>query len=275
MSILITGGYGFLGTHLRNKLDEGHDTEVMTLSSDIREPLTGLKMTEIYNLAGTPSSAWYLKDPIGTLETNTTGMINVLNLALKNKAKVLQASIGEMEEGFSHLGNRACYYYGKMIAETLCFDYYRKHGLEVRILRMYNSYGPGMKLDDGRVIPEFIKRALSGEDLIVYGGRQTRSFCYVSDMIDGMIKMMNGVDLGPINICHPEEIAIAELAELIIKECDSKSKIIYKPRKEGDQDKINPVVDLAQDWLGWEPKVSLIDGLRLTIKDFKRRLLWQ
>jgi UDP-glucuronate decarboxylase len=244
---------------------------VIDYVKDIREPILAVP-TQIYNLAGTPSPFKYLQDPIRTLETSTVGMLNVLRLAVQTGAKVLQASTGEVHEKGDHLDPRSCYRYGKMIAETFCADFSRVYGVDVKIARMFNSYGPGMGLSDGRVIPEFIKKALRNEDLVLFGGRQTRSFCYATDTVAALTSLMSSRISVPINICSPEEIEIGELAEFIVKECGSQSKVIYQPRWENDQDQINPTQFLAQQYLGWEPRVSLRDGLRNTINDFKRRM---
>lgn len=266
--ILITGGFGFLGVHLSHTLGK----DVYQSNQDICEMLDYSDITHIYNLAGTPSPVKYVQNPVRVLETNTKGVLNILKLAKLNNAKVLQASTGEVEENSDHLEKRSCYRFGKKIAETICMDYHRQYGVEVGILRMYNSYGPGMKLDDGRVIPEFIRKALLGEDIVVFGGRQTRSFCYVDDMVSGMIQMMASKLVGPISICNPEEVSISELAEFIVAKCNSISKIIYKPRRKEDQDQINPTTNLAQDLLNWAPKTRLEDGLTLTIDYFKKRM---
>jgi UDP-glucuronate decarboxylase len=270
-NILITGNHGFLGNALFQRLKYDHG--IIGLAQDICEPIEcDQRIDQIYNLAGTPSPAKYLKDPIRTAKTNTVGIFNILDFAVRTRAKLFQASTGEVDADDNHLGKRSCYRLGKKFAEYLCEEYKRQFNLSIRILRMYNSYGPDMKLDDGRVIPEFIRKALLNEDIILYGGKQTRSFCYVDDMIDGMIKMMESDINFPVNICSPEEIEIGELAHLIVILTNSNSKVLFKPKLKEDQEQINPIDNLAQDILGWEPKVNLINGLLLTIESFKRRL---
>lgn len=268
--ILVTGSKGFLAHHLIQELEKV--SNILQYDGDIRDFSFNEPVDEIYNLAGTPSPAKYSLNPIRTLETNTIGMNKILQYAAWYNAKLLQASTGEVYEKGDHTEIRACYRYGKMIAEIFCFDYARMFNFKAKILRMYNSYGPYMSLDDGRVIPVFILKALRNEDIIIFGGRQTRSFCYASDMIDGMIKMMESNINIPVNICSPEEFSVSELAEIIIQKSKSSSRIIHKPKLKEDQNQINPTENLAQDLLQWEPKVSFEDGISITIDYFRKRL---
>ena len=235
MEILVTGGKGFLGVNLCKKLRKlGHyvysmdmitSEEKYYIQHDIIEKLPRIKVDVIFNLASTPSPAKYLKDPIHTVKTNIIGVMNVLDLAVHNDAKILQASTCEVYEDFDILDQRACYRHGKKMAESLFYDYYRYYNIIMNVARLGNVYGPGMKLDDGRVIPEFIRRALNNEDIIIMGGEQKRSFCYVDDMIDALILLMEShYILKPINIRSMEELSISEIAEMIIIETNSKSK---------------------------------------------------
>lgn len=269
-NILVTGSNGFIGFHLVKELQK--NSNVYPYIGDIRVFSFDQKIDEIYNLAGTPSPAKYLKNPIKTLETNTIGMNNILQFALRHNSRVLQASTGEVYKKGDHTEKRACYRYGKMIAETFCFDYCRAYNLSIRILRMYSSYGPNMDLNDGRVIPEFISKALRNEDIVIFGGSQTRSFCYISDMVDGITKLMNSNINTPVNICSPEELTISELAEIIVDKSHSSSRIVHKPKLKDDQDQVNPTDNLAQDLIDWEPEVSFEEGIAITI-DYFRKLI--
>jgi UDP-glucuronate decarboxylase len=305
--ILVTGGAGFLGSHLCEKLlREGHEVLCVdnfytgrrsnilnfiknplfeVLRHDICFPLY-VEVDEIYNLACPASPIHYQFDPVQTTKTSVHGSINVLGLAKRVKAKVLQASTSEVygdpeihPQPESYWGNvnpvgfRSCYDEGKRCAETLFFDYYRQHKLRIKVARIFNTYGPRMHPDDGRVVSNFIVQALKGKPITVYGdGSQTRSFCYVDDMIDGFVKLMGTTDnfTGPVNLGNPDEFSILELASKIIELTGSKSKIIYKPLPQDDPTQRKPDIKLAGKVLKWRPKVKLEDGLKETIKYFKK-----
>lgn len=305
--ILVTGGAGFLGSHLCEKLlREGHEVLCVdnfytgrrsnilnfiknplfeVLRHDICFPLY-VEVDEIYNLACPASPIHYQFDPVQTTKTSVHGSINVLGLAKRVKAKVLQASTSEVygdpeihPQPESYWGNvnpvgfRSCYDEGKRCAETLFFDYHRQHKLRIKVARIFNTYGPRMHPDDGRVVSNFIVQALKGKPITVYGdGSQTRSFCYVDDMIDGFVKLMGTPDnfTGPVNLGNPDEFSILELASKIIELTGSKSKIIYKPLPQDDPTQRKPDIKLAGKALKWRPKVKLEDGLKETIKYFKK-----
>jgi len=303
--ILVTGGAGFIGSHLCERLlSEGNEVICVDnfytgrkeniihlmgnpyfeiIRHDITFPLY-VEVDEIYNLACPASPVHYQFDPVQTTKTSVHGAINMLGLAKRLKIKILQASTSEVygdpevhpqkEDYWGHvnpIGPRACYDEGKRCAETLFFDYHRQHKLKIKVVRIFNTYGPRMHPNDGRVVSNFIVQALKNEPITIYGdGTQTRSFCYVDDLIDGMIKMMNSPDefTGPVNLGNPEEYTILELAETIIKLTNSKSKIIFKPLPENDPKRRKPDITLAIEKLGWEPRVSLKDGLKITIEYF-------
>ena len=305
--ILITGGAGFIGSHLCERLlNEGN--EVICLDNfftgskdniihlidnpyfeiirhDIEEPIL-IEVDEIYNLASPASPIHYQKDPVKTVRTNVMGAINVLDIAQRCGAKILQASTSEVygdpeihpqtEEykgNVNPIGPRACYDEGKRCAETLLFDYYREYGVDIRVVRIFNTYGPKMAINDGRVISNFIIQAIQNQDITIYGeGNQTRSFCYVDDLVDGLIKMMNSSQHGPINIGNPNEFTILELAKIIIKFTNSKSKIIFKSLPQDDPKQRQPDISKAKKYLNWEPKIKLEEGLKKTIKYFKEKL---
>ncbi len=307
--ILITGGAGFIGSHLcRRLLNE--DNEVICLDNfftgdrqnivdllpnpffelirhDVQEPIK-LEVDEIYNLACPASPPYYQFDPVDTTKTSVMGAINMLDIARKCKARILQASTSEVygdpeihPQPESYRGNvsttgiRACYDEGKRCAETLFFDYHRQYGVEIKVIRIFNTYGPAMKLDDGRVVSNFIVQALRSKDITIYGdGRQTRSFQYVDDLIEGMIRLMNSREefTGPVNIGNPVEFTMIELAEKILKLTGSSSKLIYKPLPQDDPLQRQPVIDLARKELEWEPKIKLDEGLKHTIEYFKSRI---
>ena len=307
--ILITGGAGFLGSHLCERLLKernevicvdnfytGNKRNILHLMNnpyfevirhDITFPLY-IEVDEIYNLACPASPIYYQFDPVQTTKTSVHGAINMLGLAKRLKIKILQASTSEVygdpeihpqpetyRGNVNPIGPRACYDEGKRCAETLFFDYYRQHRLKIKVIRIFNTYGPRMNLNDGRVVSNFIVQALKGEDITIYGdGTQTRSFCYVDDLIDAMIKMMNSRNdfTGPVNLGNPTEFKIIELAEMILKLTNSKSKIVYKPLPEDDPMQRKPVIDLAKKELNWEPKVPLEEGLKATIQYFKELL---
>jgi len=254
---------------------------------DITFPLY-IEVDEIYNLACPASPIYYSFDPVQTTKTSVMGAINMLGLAKRLKIKILQASTSEvygdpevhpqMESyrgNVNPIGPRACYDEGKRCAETLFFDYYRQLKIKIKVIRIFNTYGPKMQSDDGRVISNFIVQALKNKDITIYGdGSQTRSFCYVNDLVEGIIKMMNSREdfVGPVNLGNPEEFTILNLAKKIIKLTDSKSKIIYQPLPEDDPKRRKPNIELAKKELKWEPKINLDEGLKKTISYFERLL---
>ena len=307
--ILITGGAGFIGSHLCERLlNEGNDVicldNFFTGSKDnirhlldnnrfelVRHDITKeyfIEVDEIYNLACPASPPHYQYNAIKTIKTSVLGMINMLGLAKRCKAKILQASTSEVygdplihPQIESYWGNvnpigiRSCYDEGKRCAETLMMDYHRQNKTDIRIVRIFNTYGPNMDLNDGRVVSNFIVQALKGEDITIYGdGSQTRSFCYVDDLIDGMIKMMNNTNgfIGPVNLGNPSERTILDFAKLIIKLTNSNSKIIHKPLPLDDPSKRQPDITLAKKELNFEPKVDIEEGLIKTIEYFKNKL---
>ncbi|EPR71389.1 UDP-glucuronic acid decarboxylase family protein [Cyclobacterium qasimii] len=303
--ILVTGGAGFLGSHLCDKLlGEGHEVicadNLFTgrrrnihhllenknfefLRHDVTLPLY-VEVDEIYNLACPASPVHYQFDPVQTTKTSVIGAINMLGLAKRLKIKILQASTSEVygdpeihpqpesyKGSVSTIGPRACYDEGKRCAETLFFDYHRQHDLNIKVMRIFNTYGPRMHPNDGRVVSNFIVQALKGEDITIFGdGKQTRSFGYVSDLISGMHKLMNSPDsvIGPINIGNPVEFTMLELAENVLELTDSKSKLKFMPLPQDDPMQRKPTIDLARKELNWEPKVQLKEGLIETIKYF-------
>jgi UDP-glucuronate decarboxylase len=307
MKILITGGAGFLGSHLCDALiQKGHDVlcvdnfftgnkdNVSHLMShpkfelirhDVTFPLY-VEVDQIYNLACPASPIHYQYDPVQTTKTSVHGAINMLGLAKRTNARILQASTSEVygdpevhpqtEDYWGRvnpIGIRSCYDEGKRCAETLFFDYYRQHQLEIKVMRIFNTYGPRMHPNDGRVVSNFIVQALKNEPITIYGdGSQTRSFCYVDDLIDGMIKLMESdkAITGPINVGNPHEFTILELTELVLKLTASQSKITFKPLPEDDPKQRKPDINLAKTELNWDPKVKLEDGLKKTIKYFEK-----
>lgn len=306
-TILVTGGAGFLGSHLCEYLIK-KGNEVICLDNlftgnlknishleknpnfkfvehDIIEPIffDDTKIDQIYNLACPASPIHYQFNPVRTVKANTIGVINVLGIAKKHGARVLQASTSEIygdplehpqKESYrgnvNTIGERACYDEGKRVAETLFFDYHREHGLDVRVARIFNTYGPRMYEFDGRVVSNFIVQALKGSPITIYGnGKQTRSFCYVDDLISGLYKLMNkGNFTGPVNIGNPGEFTMIELANMIIEMTGSKSKIIYKELPQDDPKKRKPDISLAKKELKWEPKIDIRTGLKKTIEYF-------
>lgn len=307
--ILVTGGAGFLGSHLCDRLlDDGNDVicvdNLFTGSKDnirhllgnpyfefIRHDVTRpiyVECDQIYNLACPASPKWYQKDPIYTFQTSVYGAMNCLGLAKRTGARVLQASTSEIygdptvhPQPESYWGNvntigiRSCYDEGKRAAETLFFDYHRKNNVDIKVMRIFNTYGPRMDIGDGRVVSNFIVQALRGEDITVYGGgSQTRSFCYVDDLIEGMISLMNSREgfTGPVNIGNPGEFTILELAEIVIELTGTKSRIIYEPLPSDDPTQRKPSIDLAKKELGWEPHIQLREGLSRTIEYFKKMI---
>jgi UDP-glucuronate decarboxylase len=307
--ILVTGGAGFIGSHLCKKLlDEGNDvlcidnyftgtkknisnlfksTYFEAIRHDICFPLY-VEVDEIYNLACPASPIHYQHDPVQTTKTTVHGAINMLGLAKRINARILQASTSEVYgdpdvhpqiESYwgnvNPIGPRSCYDEGKRCAETLFFDYNRQHDLDIKVVRIFNTYGPNMHPNDGRVVSNFIMQALTNEDITVYGnGEQTRSFCYIDDLVSGMMKMMSSekTTTGPINLGNPVEFKIIELAQMIIKLTNSKSKIINKGLPIDDPVRRKPDISKAKKYLDWEPHVDVIDGLKETIAYFKKQL---
>jgi UDP-glucuronate decarboxylase len=304
--ILVSGGAGFVGSHLcRRLLNEGH--EVICLDNfftgskdnivdllpnpyfelvrhDVQEPIL-LEADEIYNLACPAAPPHYQFDPVATTKTSVLGAINMLDIARKCKAKILQASTSEVygdpevhpqpesyKGNVSTTGIRACYDEGKRCAETLFFDYHRQYGVKIKVARIFNTYGPFMDSNDGRVISNFIVQALKNQDITIYGeGKQTRSFQYVDDLIEGMIRLMDSSNdfTGPVNIGNPNEFMILELAQKVIELTGSTSKLIFMPLPEDDPMQRQPIIDLANKELGWEPTVDLENGLIKTVEYFK------
>jgi len=307
--ILVTGGAGFVGSHLCKKLlDEGNEVICLDnfytgnknnisgllsnksfelLRHDVTFPIY-LEIDQIYNLACPASPIHYQTDPVQTTKTSVHGAINMLGLAKRTKSKILQASTSEVygdptihPQIESYWGNvnpvgiRSCYDEGKRCAETLFFDYYRQHKLKIKVARIFNTYGPHMHINDGRVVSNFIIQALKGEDITIFGdGTQTRSFCYVSDLVEALIKLMDTDDdfVGPVNLGNPDEFTMNELADLVIKLTNSSSKIVQKTLPEDDPKQRQPDITLAKKKLAWEPGVMLEEGLNLTIRYFKNVL---
>ena len=307
--ILVTGGAGFLGSHLCERLlSEGHDVVCVdnyfsgnkqniahllsnshfeAIRQDITFPLY-IEVDQIYNLACPASPIHYQRDPIQTTKTCVHGSINMLGLAKRVNARILQASTSEIygdpevhpqtEDYWGRVnpvGIRSCYDEGKRCAETLFFDYYRQCNLEIKVVRLFNTYGPKMHPNDGRVVSNFIVQALRGDEITIYGeGKQTRSFCYVDDLIEALVRMMNSpVELvGPVNLGNPREFTMRQLAEKVLHFTGSKSKLIFMPLPQDDPKQRQPDITLAREKLGWEPTVSLEDGLKETIAYFKKAL---
>ena len=308
MKILITGGAGFLGSHLCERLlSEGNEVVCVDnfftgakrniqhlndhsrfelIRHDVIQPLL-IEVDRIYNLACPASPVHYQYNPVKTIKTSVMGAINMLGLAKRTRARILQASTSEVygdpqvhpqtEDYWGHvnpIGIRSCYDEGKRVAETLFFDYHRQNHVDIRVMRIFNTYGPRMHPDDGRVVSNFIVQALRGQDITIYGdGSQTRSFCYVSDLIEGMVRFMNHDSLvGPVNIGNPVEFTIRQLAEEVIALTGSKSKVVEKPLPSDDPKQRKPDISLAKKELGWEPKIALREGLVQTIGYFDRLL---
>ena len=307
--ILVTGGAGFIGSHLCERLlEEGNSVICLDnfysgskeniwhlighpgfelVRHDVTEPYR-VEVDEIYNLACPASPVYYQYDPIQTTKTSVFGTFHMLGLAKRTKAKILQASTSEVygdpaehpqrEDYWGNvnpIGIRSCYDEGKRCAESLCFDYYRIHGVNVKVIRIFNTYGPRMAVNDGRVVSNFVVQALKGEDLTIYGdGSQTRSFQYISDLVEGMIRMMASPEgfTGPVNLGNPGEFTMLELAEKVLAKVGGKSKIVFKPLPQDDPKMRRPDISLAKKELGWEPKVSLDEGLDEVIDYFRRTL---
>ena len=308
MRCLVTGGVGFLGSHLCERLlNDGH--EVICLDNyftgrmvnvahlrdnrnfelirhDVTEPIL-LEVDRIFNLACPASPIHYQFNPVKTIKTSVMGAINMLGMAKRVKARILQASTSEVygdpavhpqtEDYWGNvnpIGIRSCYDEGKRVAETLFMDYHRQNNVDIRIVRIFNTYGPRMLMNDGRVVSNFIVQALKGEDITIYGdGSQTRSFCYVDDLIEGFVRMMDQDKIiGPVNIGNPGEFTMLELAKEVLDLTDSKSKIVYKPLPGDDPKMRRPNIDLAKSALGWEPTIPLRQGLEKTIVYFEELL---
>ena len=303
--ILVTGGAGFIGSHLCKRLvEEGNDVICLDnfftgskgnieglldyhnfelIRHDVTEPIL-LEVDQIYNLACPASPVHYQYNPVKTIKTSVLGATNMLGLAKRVKARILQASTSEVygnpavhpqpEEYWGNvnpIGIRSCYDEGKRVAETLFFDYHRQNDVDIKVIRIFNTYGPNMNQNDGRVVSNFIVQALKGKDITIYGdGTQTRSFCYVDDLVEGMIRMMNSRDgfTGPVNLGNPGEFTMLELAEKVISLTGSSSKIIYQPLPQDDPTQRKPVIELAKKELGWEPTIALDEGLVNTIDYF-------
>ena len=307
MRILVTGGAGFIGSHLIDRLmTQGH--EVICLDNfytghkrnilawldhpyfelirhDITEPIR-LEVDQIYHLACPASPVHYQYNPVKTIKTNVIGTLNMLGLAKRVKARFLLASTSEVygdpdvhpqpEEyrgNVNCIGIRSCYDEGKRVAETLAFDYHRDNQVDIRVARIFNTYGPRMFENDGRVVSNFIVQALQNKPLSVYGdGSQTRSFCYVSDLVEGLMRLMNGEHIGPVNLGNQGEYTILELAKTIQEMVNPNAELAYKPLPQDDPKQRQPDITRAKKWLGWEPTIPLKDGLKLTIADFRDRL---
>lgn len=307
--ILVTGGAGFIGSHLCERLvNEGNSVICLDnfysgskeniwhlighpgfelVRHDVTMPYR-VEVDEIYNLACPASPVYYQYDPIQTTKTSVFGTFHMLGLAKRTKARLLQASTSEVygdpvqhpqsEDYWGNvnpIGIRSCYDEGKRCAESLCFDYHRIHGVEVKVIRIFNTYGPRMAENDGRVVSNFVVQALKGEDLTIYGdGSQTRSFQYISDLVEGMIRMMASPEgfTGPVNLGNPGEFTMLELAEKVLAKVGGKSKIVFKPLPQDDPKMRRPDISLAKKELGWEPKVSLDEGLDEVIDYFRRTL---
>ncbi len=307
MRIIVTGGAGFIGSHLcKALLGQGHEVVCVDnlytgskrniqpllknskfefIEHDITEPLSE-SADQIYNLACPASPVHYQKDPVYTFKTSVFGVYNMLELAHRRKARILQASTSEVygdplvhpqKESYwgnvNPIGVRSCYDESKRAAETICMDFQRKYGVDVHIARIFNTYGPNMSPNDGRVVSNFIIQALQNKPITVYGdGSQTRSFCFVSDMVDGLVKLMNSTVTGPVNLGNPDEFTIKELAKEVIAVVRSKSKIVHKPLPADDPKQRRPDIALARSKLSWFPKVRLKDGLKKAIAYFKEVL---
>jgi UDP-glucuronate decarboxylase len=310
LRVLVTGGCGFIGSHLIDRLmNEG--CEVICVDncfsgqkSNIEHWLGHIRfefirhdvidsfkveVDQIYHLACPASPVFYQENPIKTVKTSVLGTLNMLGLAKRNKARILISSTSEVygdpevhpqvEEYWGHvnpIGIRSCYDEGKRIAETLMFEYHRQHKVDIRVARIFNTYGPRMLENDGRVVSNFIVQALRGKPLTIYGdGSQTRSFCYVDDMVDGLMRLMNGDQIGPINLVNPGEYTIKELAETVQEMVDPSATVATKPLPSDDPKQRQPDITKAKKFLGWEPKYPLRAGLEKTIADFRARLIEQ
>lgn len=307
MRILVTGGAGFIGSHLIDRLmDQGHDVICLDnfytghkrnvlrwlnhpnfelIRHDITEPIR-LEVQQIYHLACPASPVHYQYNPVKTIKTNVMGTLNMLGLAKRVKARFLLASTSEVygdpeihpqtedyRGNVNPIGIRSCYDEGKRVAETLAFDYHRQNDVEIRVARIFNTYGPRMLENDGRVVSNFVVQALRGQPLTVYGdGSQTRSFCYVSDLVEGLMRLMNGDYIGPVNLGNPEEYTIRQLAETIQTMVNPDVALKFEPLPQDDPRRRQPDITRAKTWLGWQPTISLQEGLTRTIEDFRSRV---
>lgn len=307
MRILVTGGSGFIGSHLIDRLMlEGH--EVICLDNfytghkrnllkwfdhpyfelirhDVTEPIR-LEVDQIYHLACPASPVHYQYNPVKTIKTNVIGTLNMLGLAKRVKARFLLASTSEVygdpeihpqtedyRGNVNTIGIRSCYDEGKRVAETLAFDYYRQNDVDIRVARIFNTYGPRMLENDGRVVSNFVVQALKGIPLTIYGdGSQTRSFCYVSDLVEGLMRLMNGNHQGPVNLGNPDEYTILQLAQAVQQKINPSADIRFEPLPQDDPRRRKPDITRAKEWLGWEPTVPLQQGLDYTIADFSARM---
>lgn len=307
MRILVTGGAGFIGSHLIDRLmTQGH--EVLCLDNfytghkrnlikwldkpyfelirhDITEPIR-LEVDQIYHLACPASPVHYQYNPVKTIKTNVMGTLNMMGLAKRVKARILLASTSEVygdpsvhpqpedyRGNVNCIGIRSCYDEGKRVAETLAFDYHRQNNVDIRVARIFNTYGPRMLENDGRVVSNFVVQALKGIPLTVYGdGSQTRSFCYVSDLVEGLMRLMNGEYTGPVNLGNPGEYTILELAKTIQAMVNPDAELVFKPLPQDDPKQRQPDITRAKNWLGWEPTIPLQEGLKMTIEDFRARV---
>ena len=308
MRILVTGGAGFIGSHLIDRLMTEGNNEVVCLDNfytghkrnilkwlgnpyfelirhDITEPIR-LEVDQVYHLACPASPVHYQYNPVKTIKTNVMGTLNMLGLAKRVKARFLLASTSEVygdpevhpqsEEyrgNVNCIGIRSCYDEGKRLAETLAFDYHRDNHVDIRVARIFNTYGPRMLENDGRVVSNFVVQALRGKALTVYGdGSQTRSFCYVSDLVDGLMRLMNNDYIGPVNLGNPGEYTILQLAQTIQNMVNPESEVVFKPLPQDDPRRRQPDITRAKTWLGWEPTIPLQEGLKMTISDFSERI---
>jgi UDP-glucuronate decarboxylase len=307
MRILVTGGAGFIGSHLIDRLmTQGHEVICIDnfytghkrnllkwlnhpyfelIRHDITEPIA-LEVDQIYHLACPASPVHYQYNPVKTIKTNVLGTLNMLGLAKRVKARLLLASTSEVygdpeqhpqtedyRGNVNPIGIRSCYDEGKRVAETLAFDYHRQSDVEIRVARIFNTYGPRMLENDGRVVSNFVVQALRGIPLTVYGeGSQTRSFCYVSDLVEGLMRLMNGEHVGPVNLGNPDEYTILELAQAVQQMVAPETPIKFEPLPQDDPRRRKPDITRAQTWLGWQPSVPLQEGLKLTVEDFRSRL---
>ncbi len=308
MKVLVTGGAGFIGSHLIDRLMlQGHEVVCLDnfytghkrnllkwfnhpyfelIRHDITEPIR-LEVDQVYHLACPASPVHYQFNPVKTIKTNVIGTLNMLGLAKRVKARFLLASTSEVygdpevhpqtedyRGNVNTIGIRSCYDEGKRVAETLAFDYHRQNGVEIRVARIFNTYGPRMLENDGRVVSNFIVQALRGTPLTLYGdGSQTRSFCYVSDLVEGLIRLMNGEQKGPINLGNPDEYTILQLAQAIQQKINPSAEIRFEPLPQDDPRRRKPDITKANDWLGWQPTVPLQQGLDYTIDDFRARMI--
>lgn len=308
MRILVTGGAGFIGSHLIDRLmEQGHEVVCLDnfftgtkrnlvkwfgnpyfelIRHDITEPIR-IEADQIYHLACPASPVHYQYNPVKTIKTNVLGTMNMLGLAKRVKARFLLASTSEVygdpdvhpqtedyRGNVNPIGIRSCYDEGKRVAETLAFDYHRQNGIDIRVARIFNTYGPRMLENDGRVVSNFVVQALQGIPLTVYGdGSQTRSFCYVSNLVDGLMRLMNGDYIGPVNLGNPSEYTILQLAQKIQQMVNSDAEIQYQPLPQDDPRQRQPDITKAKTYLNWEATVPLEEGLKLTISDFRQRIL--